>query len=110
MNSVFLPRSISPSAGATASDDRRLARDRTAMACTIVHGMFRERQAGVVRDIHEHGARIRPSASPQTFQGGVELIVEDQVFRGEVVGRSRTEMGIRFSIADPLASQAPAKP
>lgn len=105
MNTAYPRPFLALDLGSTPAENRRLKRDRTAKACTIVHGMFREHHQGVVRDIHADGARVRPAASPDTFQGRLELIVDGQIHHGVVAWRNRTEMGIRFEVADPLAVQ-----
>ena len=106
MTPAFPKPPLKLASAAPRGDHRRRSRDRTTKPCIIVHGMFREKHNGVVRDIHEGGARIRPSGPADTFHGRVELIVGDQTFHGEIVWRNRTEMGVRFDVSDPLAPQA----
>ncbi|WP_296819433.1 hypothetical protein [Brevundimonas sp.] len=80
---------------------RRKRRDRTALACTLVHGIFGERHQGVVRDIHDEGARVRSSCPPSIIPDLVRLEVGGQSYDGKVVWRSDWELGVKFAFDHP---------
>lgn len=85
-----------PDADLTAGGRRSKRRDRTAVACGLIHGRFRERHPGVVRDIHEGGARIRPACSPSVIQDPVELDVNGERIFARIAWRSERELGLSF--------------
>lgn len=78
------------------SERRRLSRARTMMSATAYLGSWRDRTPCVVRDLHEHGARIRLSdAYPQDVLE-VELDIFDSRRRGRVVWVRGKEVGLTF--------------
>ena len=78
------------------AERRRLGRDRTTMAAVAYIGSWRERSACIVRDMHDHGARIRlTDAYPQDVIE-VELDILDTRRRGRVVWAQGKELGLSF--------------
>lgn len=97
-----LPLSAEPQAPLfpNAAAERRIKdRPRTALECEVVHGQWRERHAGTVRNIHEGGARVRISCRPEDVTEPVELRVGGRVYPAAVAWRSEREVGLRFIAA-----------
>lgn len=93
---------------AAASDGRRQRpRSRTALACALTHGLFGEQHSGTVRDIHEDGARIRPSCPPAVVTGPVRLEVQGRSYEGRVAWRTERELGLQFTA---VAERTDAEP
>lgn len=84
-------------AASLVADRRRSDRPRTALQCQIVSGWLRERRHGTIRDIHEGGARIRVSCSPDHILDPVELSIANRSYQASVAWRSEREIGLRFS-------------
>lgn len=84
---------------AAAGETRFRPRVRTALACQLSHGPRSERVTGIVRDIHEDGARIRPLCDPAVIAGPIELAVNDRTFMANLVWRNSREIGLSF-VAD----------
>ena len=78
------------------ANQRRLPRDRIAIPCELIHGPWGERAQGVVRDLHDEGARIR-CASTAIASDLVEISFSGQSRKGAVVWRSRWEIGVKFA-------------
>ena len=78
---------------------RRLPRTRSAVVCSISHGACVDQVHGVVRDIHDEGARVRPDCDTRAINGLVELDVGGRKFLAKLAWKNEREIGLHF-VAD----------
>ena len=85
---------------ASSASERRIKdRPRTALECEVIHGHWRERHSGTVRNIHEGGARVRVSCPAERVAEPVELKVGTHSYPATIAWRSEREIGLRFIVA-----------
>ena len=78
---------------------RSLPRIRSALVCLLSHGTFVEQVHGVVRDIHDEGARVRLHCDTRAINGLVELDVGGRKFLANLAWKNDREIGLHF-VAD----------
>lgn len=86
------------------ADRRSVGRSRCVLACSITHGIWNEVVEGVVRDLHEDGARLRLRTTA-SIMGLVRLRVPParDVYLGTVIWQRGDELGLKL-IATPEES------
>ena len=78
-------------------DRRSAGRERCVLRCRITHGPWGEGVDGVVRDLHEDGARLR-LGSRSNVSGRIKLEIQPSGFLhvADVVWQRGDEVGVRL--------------
>lgn len=86
------------------ADRRSVGRSRCVLACSITHGIWSEVVEGIVRDLHEDGARLRLRTTT-LINGLVRLRVPParDVYLATVIWQRGDELGLKL-IATPEES------
>ena len=81
----------------TDADRRSVGRSRCVLACSITHGIWNEVVEGVVRDLHEDGARLRLRTTA-SIRGLVRLRVPSarDVYLATVIWQRGNELGVKL--------------
>lgn len=92
-------RSMSPGtkSARTGADRRSARRERCVLRCQITHGPWNEVVDGIVRDLHEDGARLRlGSRLVVTGRVRLEIPPSTAVHMAEVAWQRGDELGVRL--------------
>ena len=78
-------------------DRRSVGRERCVLRCRITHGTWGEVVDGIVRNLHEDGARLRLS-SRSSMSGRMKLEIQPSgsLHLADVVWQRGDEVGVRF--------------
>lgn len=85
-------------AGSSPNADRRsVGRSRCVLACSITHGIWNEVVEGVVRDLHEDGARLRlRTTAPITGRVRLRVQPDRDVYLATVIWQRGSELGVKL--------------
>ena len=89
------------------SDRRSASRDRCVLRCRVTHGSRQEVAEGIIRDLHDGGARLR-LISRATVTGRVRLEVypAGAVYLADVIWQRGDTIGVRLVVTlDQTAEQ-----
>lgn len=78
-------------------DRRSAGRERCVLRCRITHGPWGEGVDGVVRDLHEDGARLR-LGSRSNVSGRIKLEIQPSgsLYAADIVWQRGDEVGVRL--------------